>query len=196
MKIIVGLGNPGRQYEGTPHNVGFDVVDRLSSRLSGTWKASPREKAELSEVALRNEKLVLVKPLTYMNLSGQSVREVLRNRPVEVGDLLVVSDDVNLDLGRLKLRADGSHGGQNGLRSVIECLGTQGFARLRVGIRPPGAKIDDLSRFVLSRPRPEDGRRLAESADLAVEAAERWALEGVEAAANRFNGYPPPVRGV
>ncbi len=188
MKVIVGLGNPGKAYARTPHNLGFEVVEELSRRHSAEFRFAAKEQADIAECRWGDEAVVLAKPMTFMNLSGQSVREILRNRPAELTDLMVLSDDVNLEIGRIRLRAEGSHGGQNGLRSIIECLGSNGFPRLRVGIRP-NHPIDDLSRYVLSIPKPDDAKALREMIGVAADATEVWAREGIKIAANKFNGY-------
>ena len=188
MKLIVGLGTPGRKYEGTPHNAGFDVVDELASRTCGAWRASRSDQAELAEVELAGQRLLLAKPVTFMNLSGQSVREIMRNRPITMDELLVVSDDISLDIGRLRIRGEGSHGGHNGLRSLIECLGGDRFARLRIGIRP-GREYGDLAGYVLSRPRREEAERLKVMTGVCADAAECWVRDGTGPAGNKFNGH-------
>lgn len=188
MKIIVGLGNPGRKYRGTPHNLGFEVVDGLARRLGGSFAFKSREQAEVAEAVHGGEALILARPSTYMNLSGQAVRELMRNRPVELGDLLIIDDDVNLPMGRLRIRSGGSHGGHNGLRSVIECLGSEAFARLRIGVQPEG-EIGDMARYVLSVPRPQARERLEAMVSIAADAAVSWIERGVEATAGEFNGY-------
>lgn len=187
MKIIVGLGNPGRQYERTPHNAGFEVVEELARRWGGGFSVKRREQADIAETRIGSEAVVLARPLTYMNLSGQAVREILRNRPAEIEDLLVVCDDFNLELGRLRIRDAGSAGGQNGLKSIIGCLGTEAFPRLRVGVAPD-RPMGNRSAFVLGKLKPDEREKLDRMVRLAADAAEIWAREGVEAAANRFNG--------
>ncbi len=190
MKIIVGLGNPGTRYRATPHNMGFEVADELSRRLTATFRFWNQERAEVAEARIGDEPLLLAKPATWMNLSGISARELMRNRPVQFDGLLVVSDDVNLEIGRLRVRGQGSAGGHNGLRSVIECLGTENFARLRIGVRPQTA-IEDLAEYVLRKSPPKDAERFREMIPLAADAALCWAESGAEAAANKFNGAAP-----
>lgn len=187
MKIIVGLGNPGRKYERTPHNVGFEVVDLLARRWGGKFSLKRREQAELAEVRIVSAAAVLAKPMTYMNLSGQAVRELTKNHPGGLDDLLVVCDDVNLELGRVRIRDSGSHGGNNGLRSIIESLGTQQFSRLRVGVMP-GRPMGDTAAFVLGSLKPAERDKLDHMVQIAADAVECWAGEGLEATANRFNG--------
>jgi PTH1 family peptidyl-tRNA hydrolase len=186
MKVVCGLGNPGDRYRLTRHNVGYRVVDLLADR----WEVSKgrvREGAATIEVA-RDEpvgQVLLVKPLRFMNRSGAPVRAAVRNANADPAtDLLVVADDVDLPLGKIRLRSGGSAGGHNGLRDVIEALGTDQFARLRVGIGRNGETVDHvLSTFG----RDEEG--LADEAiATAADAAERWLAEGTEAAMNAFNG--------
>jgi peptidyl-tRNA hydrolase, PTH1 family len=193
MKVVCGLGNPGDRYRLTRHNVGYRVVDLLADR----WEVSKgrvRDGAATIEVA-RDEpvgRVLLVKPLRFMNRSGAPVRAAVRNANAdpETG-LLVLADDVDLPLGKIRLRRGGSAGGHNGLRDVIEALGTDQFARLRVGIGRNGETVDHvLSTFS----RDEEG--LADEAiATAADAVERWLAEGTEAAMNAFNGLDlgPPA---
>jgi len=186
MKVVCGLGNPGDRYRLTRHNVGYRVVDLLADR----WEVSKgrvRDGAATIEVA-RDEpvgRVLLVKPLRFMNRSGAPVRAAVRNANADPEtELLVVADDVDLPLGKIRLRRGGSAGGHNGLRDVIEALGTDQFARLRVGIGRNGETVDHvLSTFS----RDEEG--LAdETIATAADAVERWLAEGAEAAMNAFNG--------
>ena len=187
MKTIVGLGNPGRRYVGTPHNLGFEVVERLAARWDLIWRANARHQAQVAEGRIFDRAVILARPTTFMNLSGQSVASLVRQRELGGEDLLIVADDVNLPIGRLRFRPRGSHGGHNGLRSVIERLGYDAFARLRVGIHP-GQEVENLTEHVLSRPPGLDRARLEEMADVAASAAEVWLREGQGIAAERFNG--------
>lgn len=188
MKMIVGLGNPGKKYDATPHNLGFRVLDLLARRWGGRFARKDRERAEILETGIAGENVLLAKPLTFMNLSGEAVRELMRNRPLEPADVLVVSDDFNLEVGRLRIRDKGSHGGHNGLRSVIDCLGSDGFPRLRIGVRPPNRTIHDWTAFVLSSPRPAEREQYDLMVERAADAAETWLREGTAETANRFNG--------
>ncbi len=183
MKLIVGLGNPGRKYEGTRHNVGFDVLDALAARHRLEWESSP---AEALVAKWRSAGALLVKPLTFMNLSGQAVGDLLRFYKVEVSDLLVIVDEVHLDLGRLRARRDGSAGGHNGLKSLIALLGTEGFARLRVGVGRGDARRD-LADHVLAKFDPDERAIVAEVVGRAADAAELFVAEGIEPVMNRFN---------
>ncbi len=192
MKIIVGLGNPGRQYEETRHNVGWMVLDRIADRAGWSGRAKARDAAAVVRGRHGDLDLVLVKPTTYMNLSGLAVRKILARERAPLEDLLVVVDDFALPLGRLRLREEGSAGGHNGLRSIIGEMGTQRFARLRVGIGEPSRQAVD---HVLSRFTPDEGARLAVVLHAAADAVEDWAREGAARAANRWNAWVPPDDG-
>lgn len=187
MKMIVGLGNPGRKYDPTPHNLGFRVADTLARRWGGKLALRERERAEVLETGREGQTVFLVKPVTFMNLSGEAVRELMKNRPIGPADLLVISDDFNLETGRLRIREKGSHGGHNGLRSVIECLGNDDFPRLRIGVRPR-RPVHDWTAYVLSSPKPEERQQFDLMVELAADAAELWLREGTANAANRYNG--------
>ncbi len=186
MKIVVGLGNPGREYEETRHNVGWMVLDRIADRAGWSGKAKARDAAAVARGRHGDLDLALVKPTTYMNLSGLAVRKVLARERAPLDDMLVVVDDFALPLGRLRLREDGSAGGHNGLRSIISEMGTQGFARLRVGIGDPGPGARD---HVLSRFSESERSELDQVLDAAAEAVEDWAREGTSRAANRWNPW-------
>lgn len=188
MKIVVGLGNPGRQYAGTRHNVGFDVIDYLAS---GPGVGSPRAafQSELAEMTEGGEKVLLVKPQTFMNLSGRAVRAVLDFYKLTPADLLVVCDDYNLPLGKLRVRAKGSSGGQNGLRNIQEQLGTDEFPRLRIGIGQPapGEAVD----FVLTRFKPGERAAAEEAVANAAAGVLVWVRQGLPACMNKVNGPEP-----
>lgn len=134
MKLIVGLGNPGREYQQTRHNIGFIVIDRILKDLSLELKVDNKLQAAYVKTKINGEDVILAKPLTYMNLSGQAVIALMNFYKVEKDNLIIISDDTALELGKIRLRGSGSHGGQNGLRHIITQLGTQEFKRLRVGI--------------------------------------------------------------
>jgi PTH1 family peptidyl-tRNA hydrolase len=187
MKVVVGLGNPGQKYAGTRHNVGFLVVDYLAeSPRAGRFQS--RFQGQVAELIEEGEKILLVKPETFMNLSGRCVREVLSFYQVPVTDLLVVCDDINLPLGKLRVRARGSDGGQKGLRDIQNHLGTAEYARLRIGIDAPGGA--DAADYVLSRFRPSEKPAIEEAIQAAAEAVMYWARHGVEACMNRYNAGP------
>ncbi len=183
MKLIVGLGNPGRAYAGTRHNVGFDVVDLLAERHRLAWESAP---AEAVLAKWREASALVVKPLTFMNLSGQAVGDLLRFYKIDLADLFVVVDDVNLELGRLRARPGGSAGGHNGLKSLIGLLGTEEFARLRVGVGRGDARRD-LADHVLTKFDPQERADVVEAVGRAADAAELFVAEGIGPVMNRFN---------
>ena len=188
MKVIVGLGNPGDRYARTRHNVGSDVIDELVRRNS-LPKARIKFEAETWELELNGEKLWLLKPLTFMNLSGRCVRQCLEFFQLTPADLLVISDDLNLPLGLLRMRASGSDGGQKGLRDIKQQLGTDAFARLRIGIdRPPGQM--DSSDFVLSRFTKSELPEIEHAIVCAASGVELWVRSGIAEAMNRINARP------
>ncbi len=188
MKIIVGWGNPGDRYARTRHNVGYDVIDELVRRHA-LPKSRIKFEAETWELEFGGEKLWLLKPLTFMNLSGQSVRPCLEYFQLAPADLLVISDDLNLPLGQLRMRASGSDGGQKGLRNIIQQLGTDAFARLRIGInRPPGQM--DSADFVLSRFAKSDLPEIEHAIVSAASGVELWVRSGIVEAMNRINARP------
>ncbi len=186
MKIVVGLGNPGRQYDQTRHNVGWMVLDRIADRAGWSGRGKTRDAASVARGRVGDLDLVLVKPTTYMNLSGEAVRKVLAREHAPLADLLIVLDDFDLPFGRLRMRAEGSAGTHNGLRSVVSELGTQKIARLRVGI---GAPARDAIDHVLTRFDAAERATLDRVLDAAAEAVEEWAREGTARAANRWNPW-------
>lgn len=185
MKLIVGLGNPSDRYAHTRHNLGFDAIDELAKILG--CRVNKREKKALTGSAIcRGEKILLAKPQTYMNLSGESVRPLMDYYHIALEDLFVLVDDVNLDIGMLRIRRGGSDGGHNGLKSITEHLGTKDYARLRIGAgAPPAGGLVD---FVLSGFSKEDRAVIDETIEAAAEACLVFAAEGVDTAMNRFNG--------
>jgi peptidyl-tRNA hydrolase, PTH1 family len=185
MRLIAGLGNPGRKYQGTRHNVGFEIVDLLADRARAIWESAPRG-IEALVARDRERDMVLAKPLTFMNLSGTAVQGLLQFFKIEVADLLVIVDDINLELGRLRARAAGSAGGHNGLKSIIEALGMGEFARLRVGVGRGDARRD-LADHVLARFEPDERPIVGEAVGRAADAAELFVTEGIAPVMNRFN---------
>jgi PTH1 family peptidyl-tRNA hydrolase len=183
MKLIVGLGNPGRKYAGTRHNVGFEAVDLIVERHRLDWESAP---ADALVARWRSEGALLAKPLTFMNLSGYPVGELLRFFKIEFADMFVLVDDVNLELGRLRARASGSAGGHNGLKSLIGQLGSDAFARLRVGVGRGDARRD-LADHVLARFEPEERPIVTEAVGRTADAAELFISEGIGPVMNRFN---------
>ena len=183
MRVVVGLGNPGRQYHGTRHNVGFAVIDGLASGPSA-GRFQSRFQAQVAELMEGEQKILLVKPETFMNLSGQSVRQVIDFYQVELADLLVVCDDINLPLGQLRFRSKGSHGGHNGLRDIQNHVGTTEYSRLRIGV---GAGGEDLVDHVLGRFRPSERPVIEDALSLAIQAVSLWTNQGVDVCMNRYN---------
>ncbi len=190
MRIVVGLGNPGKRYEATPHNIGFMVVDHLARDAGGDWKRSLRFKARTAKVSLGAETVLLVKPQTYMNNSGLAVGGLLRFHKIERSDLVVVMDDADLELGRLRIRARGSAGGHRGLASVIEHVGGDAFARVRLGIGRRNAG-GNLVNHVLSGFDVSDREVVEGTVTRGAEAVCGVVRDGVNEGMNRFNGLPP-----
>jgi PTH1 family peptidyl-tRNA hydrolase len=192
MKLIVGLGNPGSQYEKTRHNAGFMAVDRLQKR----WAAGAIPKGRFSgvcvETSIKLERVLLLKPTTYMNLSGRSVAEAIGFYKIDPAqELLVIVDDVALPSGAVRLRAGGGPGGHNGLSDIQRALGTDQYPRLRIGVDacPPMMKLED---YVLGRFTSEQMALVEPSLDKAADAAELFAAQGITAAMNQFNSSPAP----
>ena len=185
MKLVVGLGNPGRRYSGTRHNVGFEVADTIAGRHRIAWEAAPRGIEALAG-RWREADAVIAKPLTFINLSGAAIVGLLQFFKIDVAGLFVLVDDINLELGRLRARAAGSAGGHNGLKSVIEALGTQQFARMRVGVGRGDARRD-LADHVLAKFDPSEREAVAEAIGRATDAAELFVAEGIHPVMNRFN---------
>ncbi|MEE8452499.1 MAG: aminoacyl-tRNA hydrolase [Thermoguttaceae bacterium] len=185
MKLVVGLGNPGRRYEGTRHNVGFAVLRELAAKFDhGPAKA--KFHGEVVETMLDGQKALLLSPLTYMNRSGRSVRAAKSFYKIPDEDLLVVCDDLNLPLAKLRLRAKGSSGGQKGLEDIVRQIGSDDFARLRIGIDSPPEGWDRPD-YVLSKFTKEELPQIEQTVRTAAEAVVAWACEGVEACMNRYN---------
>jgi PTH1 family peptidyl-tRNA hydrolase len=185
MKLVVGLGNPGRKYVGTRHNIGFAVLEELSRRHA---TASPRKAygGEIVEAMIANERALLLAPHTYMNRSGQSVRQAVDFYKLEPVDVLVVCDDMNLPLGKLRVRTKGSDGGQKGLADIVRHLGTDVFPRLRIGIDRPPENWGGAD-YVLAKFTKEEHAEIAIAVQKAADAVAVWAAEGAESCMNRFN---------
>lgn len=173
MKVLLGIGNPGGSYERTRHNIGYRVLDALAGSMSGRWSKDEKTRAELCAV----DGAVLVKPLTFVNRSGESAAAVLREYGAGPAELLVVCDDVYLPSGRLRLRPSGGDGGHNGLRSLIEKLGTEEFARLRVGVGAPEGGTD-LADHVLGPFRPEEEAAIGPALEIALKVCGAWIGQG------------------
>ncbi len=185
MKVVFGIGNPGPEYENTRHNLGFRVLDRCFV----AWNAQPSRLPGLQATAARGEAggeaVLLVKPLTYVNLCGPVLAEIRAREALDLQDLLVAVDDMDLPVGRLRLRAQGSDGGHNGLRSLIEALQGEGFARLRIGIGAPGAL--PAERYVLQPFPAAESEVIDDAVDRAQEAVGLWLSHGVERAMGEVN---------
>ena len=185
MRLIIGLGNPGFQYRFTRHNVGFQCVDMMARKWSiSGWER--RAKAVISRGQRAGQELVLAKPRTFMNNSGEGVSYLLTRFAASLDDLLVVYDDMELALGRLRIRRSGSDGGHNGVRSIIDTLRTEAFPRIRLGIGYPPESENSVD-YVLGRFSKEDSIVIAQAVETVVDAAECWLDDGIETTMNRFN---------
>ena len=185
MKFIVGIGNPGKKYEGTRHNVGFEILDRLAAKHSTTarcWKEATKLQAFIAEVG----EAKLVKPLTFVNRTGESIAGILQKYHPESREILLVSDDVNLDFGKLRIRLEGSAGGHHGLESVTQTLETENFPRLRFGVRNAGMP-QDLNQFVLEKFARDEKDKVADLLERAVLVCESWLNEGFEPAMRKLS---------
>lgn len=184
-KLVVGLGNPGSKYEETRHNIGFAVVDRLARGGSGA-PFSRKFDGLLAEADIDFHRVLLLKPETFMNLSGRCVRQAVQFYKLELADVLVICDDLNLPLGKLRIRPGGSDGGQKGLRDITAHLGSDAYARLRIGIGDRGQS--DAADFVLSRFRAAERPIIDDTLIVATQAVAVWVTQGIANAMNRFNG--------
>lgn len=190
MKLVVGLGNPGPKYAGTRHNIGFDVLDYLAAAPGvGRWRS--RFEGLVTEAVEGTEQVLLMKPETFMNLSGRAVRAAVDFYKLAPADLLVVCDDIALPLGKLRARARGSDGGQKGLRNIREQLGTDEYPRLRIGVGSPGEHWDAAD-YVLSRFKPGERAAVDEAVAQAAQAVLLWVRQGIDGCMNRVNGEPKP----
>ncbi len=191
--MIIGLGNPTPEYDGTRHNVGFVVIDRLVQR-HGLGEARNKFNADVHEGQIRNERVMLMKPTTYMNRSGTAAVEAARFYKVDASQTLVIVDDTALPIGQIRLRPGGSAGGHNGLGDIEQRLGTSDYPRLRIGIDAPhvGDRKIPQADYVLGRFTEGQTQRLEPAIQRAAEAAECWLAEGTEAAMNRYNSRPQP----
>ena len=190
MRLIVGLGNIGKSYEHTRHNVGFAVADALARTHSAHFRVG-KFHGDQTVITLDGHRVLLLKPHTLMNLSGEAVVAAARFYKLAPAQILVICDDINLPLGRLRIRARGSDGGHNGLWSVLHRLGSEEFPRIRIGVGAPPPGMDMVG-YVLSRFLTDERPRIAETIQCVAEAAETWATEGTEAAMNRWNAAPSP----
>lgn len=185
MFLIVGLGNPGIQYENTRHNIGFKVIDNISKEYNIEINRQ-KFKGVYGEGFINGEKVILLKPTTYMNLSGESIREVVDFYKLTCEDIVVIYDDISLDVGRLRIREKGSAGGHNGIKSIIAHLGTDVFTRIKVGVGQPNV---DLVNYVLGKFTDEEMEVLSESIDASTKAVSEIIKNDVNTAMNKFNGF-------
>ena len=185
MKAVIGLGNPGRDYAGTRHNIGFDTITALTDKYN-LRLSEKRFKGLCGDGIIAGQRVIFVQPQTYMNLSGECVRAVTDFYKLEPEDIIIICDDINLDVGRLRIRKKGSAGGHNGLKNIILHLGTDEFPRIRVGV---GAKTEgqDLVKHVLGRFGNEEEEVIREAIKNAASAVEEWLSEGIDSAMNKFN---------
>lgn len=172
MKLIVGLGNPGKEYAQTRHNVGFLLIDKFLNDLNLDIKVDNKLSAALVKTSIDGQQVIFAKPLTYMNLSGQAVSKIANYYKVDVDDIIIISDDTALELGKLRFRESGSHGGQNGLRNIIEQLGTSNFKRLRIGIGDN--KLMNKADFVLGKFQPKEIEILMPTLNQGYDAIFEW----------------------
>ncbi|AQQ70095.1 Peptidyl-tRNA hydrolase [Limihaloglobus sulfuriphilus] len=191
VKLIAGLGNPGSKYQGSRHNAGFDVIDILAKEL-GCEVREKKFSGLFGCCSFEGCKIMLLKPQTYMNLSGQSIATVKGFYKLELNQVLVVADDMALEPGRIRLRAAGSAGGHNGLADIIEKLGSNRFARLRVGIGQ--SSYPDSRDYVLSRPQGQEAQLLKESFNMAAKAVKYWMQYGINKAMTEFNGMSAEIQ--
>jgi PTH1 family peptidyl-tRNA hydrolase len=185
IKLVVGLGNPGSKYQGTRHNIGFELVDRLARGGTAAVFAAKFE-GQQAEIEIDYRRVLLLKPETFMNASGRSVGQAVRFYKLPVTELLVVCDDLSLPVGKLRLRPGGSDGGQKGLRDIAAHLGTDQFPRLRIGIGDNEAV--DAADYVLSRFKSTERNAIDDALILASQAVAVWVTQGIDPAMNRFNG--------
>ena len=189
MRIVAGLGNPGREYESTPHSIGFEVADAVAREMGAAFRMAASFKGELADGRFANGKVMLVKPMTYMNLSGDCIAPVVKYHNATAEDLVVVSDDIDLPVGRIRIRKGGSAGGHNGLKSVIERLGSPDFVRLRIGVGRDKSDRSEVIGHVLGKFDPETRSAMTSKIiPAAVKALEQILVEGPEAAMNVWNG--------
>jgi PTH1 family peptidyl-tRNA hydrolase len=186
MKLVVGLGNPGKRYDGTRHNIGFAVMDALAA-APGVGSPQSRFDADVAEWHEDGEKILLLKPQTFMNLSGRAVRQAIDFYQLEHDDLLVVCDDMSLTLGKLRFRARGTHGGHNGLRDIQSHLGSTEYSRLRIGVDVPDEQKDAVD-HVLGKFKPSEKPAIENAVQLAVQGVAMWVKQGIQKCMNQYNG--------
>ena len=186
MKVIVGLGNPGAQYANTPHSVGFEVVDAIASELGLAWETKKAFSCLMAKGVWAGTSVLLVKPQTYMNLSGDSVAPVVKYHNATSADLIVIQDDIDIPLGRIRIRKNGSCGGHNGIRNIIERLGSQSFIRLKVGV---GKDKSNVIGHVLGKFDPASRTTVDKVVSASVQAVASILRDGADKAMNVYNGW-------
>ncbi len=185
MFLIVGLGNPGKEYDGTRHNIGFAAVDCIAEKYNIELNRE-KFKGVFGEGFINNKKVILLKPTTYMNLSGESVREIVNFYKISNEEIIVMYDDISLPVGKMRIREKGSHGGHNGIRNIILNLGTDVFPRVKIGV---GAPKGNLVSHVLGKFSDEENVILKETVDASVKAAETIISSDTKEAMNKYNGF-------
>ena len=190
LKVVVGLGNPGAQYANTPHSVGFEVVDRIAESCGATWEEKRQFKCLMTRATLAGQSVLLVKPQTYMNLSGESVAPVVKYHNATEADLIVVQDDIDLAVGKLRIRKAGSCGGHNGIRNIIDRLGTQGFVRIKLGV---GKDKSNVVGHVLGKFDPETRTVIDRVVEAAAKAVVAVISDGPDKAMNAYNGFDAKI---
>lgn len=185
--LIIGLGNPGKEYEHTPHNVGFMAVDKIASEHNLTFGLSQKHKAMIAEGNIDGEKVILLKPLTYMNLSGNAVRTYVEYYKIDLNDIIIIYDDMDLPIGKLRIRKNGSSGGHNGIKSIIANLQTEEFKRIRIGIGRPTENIGVID-FVLHNLSKEETTILNDTINLVPKMIETVIKKGFDGMMNIYNG--------
>ena len=186
MKLFVGLGNPGKEYSASRHNVGFMLADKLHEKFGASpWRE--KHEAAIAETFIGGEKILLAKPLTYMNASGRAVGQIIDYYKILPGDMIVAHDDMDLPLGKVRIRGKGGSGGHNGIKSVIACLGDDGFARFRIGIGHPAHDNDTVINHVLHPFSAIEMEKVVDAINCLVPAAECFFTEGIDMTMNRYN---------
>ncbi len=187
MYLIAGLGNPEKKYDGTRHNIGFETID-LFCRKHGISLNKLKHKALWGEAVINGEKVIVAKPQTYMNLSGESIRDIANFYKIPTENIVIICDDINLETGRIRIRPKGSDGGHNGLKSIIYQLADDGFVRIRMGVGAPKGEHYNLADYVLGKFSKEEIETLTETANRVVDAVECIIKNDVPGAMNKFNG--------
>ncbi len=192
MLLIIGLGNPGQKFQKTRHNLGWQVLDLLQKKWKkehnfSNWKKVKKFKAEINKGKIGNKKIILVKPLTFMNLSGQAIKLLISYYKIQPKDLFVIHDDIDIPLGKIKISKNQGAAGHKGIQSMIEELGTKNFARLRIGIKPENSKPKNVEKFVLLKVNKNDEKNIEEAIGKTIEAIEKIIKEGLEKTMNKFN---------